>query len=40
MDEQRCNECGSDAEYLYEVEQNVWLCESCLKEMAERVNEE
>lgn len=40
MDEQKCSECGSDAEYLYEVEPNVWLCESCLREQAERVDME
>lgn len=36
-DDSRCSECGQESEYLYEVEKNVWVCEECLKNMAERV---
>ena len=36
-DDEKCSECGAESEYLYEVEKNVWVCEECLKNMAERV---
>ena len=39
MDEERCSVCNSDAEYLYLVG-GSWVCESCLKDMAERVDTE
>ena len=39
-DDERCSECGAETEYLYEIEANTWVCEECLKEMAERVDTE
>jgi len=39
MDEERCSVCNSEAEYLYLVGES-WVCESCLKDMAERVDTE
>lgn len=38
MDDSRCEECGCEADFLYEVQPGIWLCEGCLKEMAERVD--
>lgn len=40
MDDSTCSECNRESDYLYEVEHNLWVCEDCLKEMAERVWEE
>lgn len=37
-DDTRCSECGYDQDYMYEVSPNTWVCENCLKDMAERVN--
>ena len=39
MDEEHCNLCNSDAEYLYLVE-GKWICEQCLKSIADRVDME
>lgn len=39
MDDSRCEECGCEADFLYEVQPGIWLCEGCLKEMAERIEE-
>lgn len=39
-DDDRCSECGAETEYLYEIAANTWVCEECLKDMAERVNVE
>ena len=36
-DDSTCSECNRESDYLYEVEHNFWVCEDCLKEMAERV---
>ena len=36
-DDSTCSECNRESDYLYEVEHNLWVCEDCLKEMAERV---
>lgn len=37
-DDDRCSECGAETEFLYEIAANTWVCENCLKEMAERVD--
>ena len=39
-DDSTCSECNRESDYLYEVEHNLWVCEDCLKEMAERLWEE
>ena len=39
-DDSTCSECNRESDYLYEVEYNLWVCEDCLKEMAERLWEE
>jgi hypothetical protein len=39
MDEDRCVNCGSDAEELFSVDGD-WLCEECLEEMAEKVEDD
>ena len=39
MDEEHCNLCNSDAEYLYLVD-GSWICEQCLKSIADRVDME
>ena len=39
MDETKCAHCGNEAEYMYLVDGD-WVCEDCLKEMAERVDME
>ena len=39
-DDDRCSECGAETEFLYEIAANTWVCENCLKEMAERVDME
>lgn len=36
MDETKCAHCGNEAEYMYLVD-GEWVCEDCLKGMAERV---
>ena len=38
MDETKCAHCGNEAEYMYLVD-GEWVCEDCLKGMAERVKE-
>lgn len=35
----KCEHCGNEAEYMYLVDGD-WVCEDCLKEMAERVDME
>lgn len=39
MDETKCAHCGNEAEYMYLVD-DEWVCEDCLKGMAERITEE
>lgn len=39
-DDEVCSECGHESEFLYEIQPNVWVCEECLREMAERVDTE
>lgn len=36
-DETKCSNCGSEAEEMFRFG-SEWYCESCLKDMAERVN--
>ena len=39
MDEDHCNECGTEAEELFDY-YGEWLCSRCLMEKAERVDTE
>ena len=39
MDDTLCAECGSDAEDMF-LYNGDWVCEDCLKDMAERVDTE
>ena len=36
MDETVCENCGYDAEEMFQVD-GEWICESCMKDMAEEV---
>lgn len=38
MDETKCAHCGNETEYMYLVD-GEWMCEDCLMERAERVQE-
>ena len=37
-DTTKCSNCGSEAEEMFNIEGNEWVCESCLKYMAETVD--
>ena len=39
MDDTLCAECGKEAEVLYQIEGNEWVCESCLMDMAEKIHD-
>ena len=36
MDDQRCGYCGNESDFMYLLG-GTWVCESCLKESAEKV---
>lgn len=39
MDEDRCAQCGTDAEELFQID-GEWVCNECLEELAEKVDME